>query len=383
MQPQYPPQFPTQPGFLAAPQYPPAPVYPPAPQYAPAPQYPPQQAYPQPAYAPPAPPAAPLPTGTLDAYYEQPSGGAPSFKFMDANRNPLIGKQYIGVVARPVTDADIRAQTAESGRVSTFRDGRSKFVMIVPMNVQPSAEFTDGQAGWWVKGQARDELARAMAEAGAPAGPPEMGATIRVTLTGTRQIPGRNPQFIFRVDYVRPAGATSAPVAPAAQQPAPVQHGPDTEYGQGPMGYPPAVMQPVPAQPMGWPPVGQEQAAAFAAGGMPGLMAAQAAQPAPSFATGGPVYPPAPAVMQPAVQHPHLANTLMAPPVQQVQPPVAQAPMAPVQPAPVMPAPAPQPPVQPAATAVAPAGQAPAFETAEQAELWARITGGQPAPAAG
>lgn len=224
MQPQYQqppmPQYPPQPqqGY-------PAPAYPQQPTYAPpAPQYPPQQSYPQayaqPQYAPPAPPAQPLPTGTLDGYWQQPSSsGGPSFKFMDANRQPQIGKSYAGFVARPVTDADVRPQTDQAGNVQTYRDGRPKFVMVVPMQVQPSQEFPEGQAGWWVKGQARDELARAMAEAGAPAGAPEAGAFIQVTLVGIRQIPNRNPAYQYRVDYQRPQGAGQTPQQAPAQQP--------------------------------------------------------------------------------------------------------------------------------------------------------------------
>lgn len=231
MQPQYPtqppaPQYPQQPqqGYPAQPQ----PAYPPQhyPQ-APAPQYPPQgygqpqpqYGAPQPQYGAPQPPAAPLPTGSLDTFYQQPSAsGGPSFKFQDpSSRQPLVGKSYAGFVARPVTDADVRPQT-NNGQVMTFKDGRPKFVMVVPMQVQPDGEFPEGQAGWWVKGQARDELARAMAEAGAPQGAPEAGAFIQVTLVGTRPIPGQNPAYQYRVEYRRPQGAAPAPVAEAPAQ---------------------------------------------------------------------------------------------------------------------------------------------------------------------
>jgi hypothetical protein len=240
MQPQYPAQYPQQPPMPQYPQQPPA--YP-APQgypQQPAPAYP--QGYAQPQYAPPAPPAQPLPTGTLDTFYQQPSAsGGPSYKFMDANRQPQIGKSYEGFVARPVTDGDVRAQTDQSGNVQTYRDGRPKFVMVVPMQVQPSQEFPEGQAGWWVKGQARDELARAMAEAGAPAGAPEAGAFIRVTLVSVRPIPGRNPAYQYRVDYARPGNA--APVPQPVQQPvaAPVMQ-------QAPAPQP--MQQPVPQVPV-------------------------------------------------------------------------------------------------------------------------------------
>lgn len=292
MQPQYPaqyqPQYPAQPPAPAAypQQYPTqatAPAYQQYPPAAnPAPAYPQQgyaQGYPQ-QYAAPAPAAPPLPTGTLDSFYEQPSGGGgPSFKFMDANRQPMIGKSYVGIVARPVTNADVRAQADQSGRPMTYKDGRPKFVLVVPMQVQPSPEFPEGVAGWWVKGQARDELARAMAEAGAPAGPPEAGAGIRVTLVGTRPVPGMNPAYQYRIEYVRPV-ANTAPIVPPAP---PVQQAPQMVMtAQGPTLGPPQpvqqqapVQQPAPQQPVPQPvavtapaaaPAGfnDEQAALFA-----------------------------------------------------------------------------------------------------------------------
>lgn len=257
MQPQYPTQaqFPQQYAQPAAPAYPAQPQYPtaPMPQYpaAPAPAY---QGYPQ-QYAQPAPAPAPLPQGTLDGFFEQPSsGGGPSFKF---NGKP-VGTSYAGIVARTVTNADVRAQTNNAGVAQTYKDGRPKLVMVVPMQVQPSPEYPDGVAGWWVKGQARDELARAMSEAGAPAGPPEAGAAIRVTLTGQRAVPNMNPQLLYRVEYIRPAGAQPAPTAPEqVAQTAPVA---STATGQ-----PVMHQQPIPAQPMQQPmPVPQQVPAQMA-----------------------------------------------------------------------------------------------------------------------
>jgi hypothetical protein len=260
MQPQYPaqppmPQYPQQPpqpqGYPAPqPAYPPQ-HYPqqPAPQgYPQQPGYPPQ-GYGQPQYAPqpPAPPMPPLPAGTLDSFYQQPSAsGGPSFKFKDKP----IGTYYEGFVTRPVSDTDVRPQTDKHGAPQTYNDGRPKFVLVVPMTVRPSPEFTDGQAGWWVKGQARDELARAMAEAGAPVGAPESGAWIRVTLVGKREIPGGfSPAYQYRVDYRRPQGA--APAQQAAPQPAPVQQAPQPaappQMAMQPS-VPQSVQQPMPQQ---------------------------------------------------------------------------------------------------------------------------------------
>lgn len=198
------------------------PQYPPAP---PMPQYPPQAPYgqypaPAPQYPTQAPaPAAPLPASSLNTFFGQPSGAeGPSFKFKDKPN----GTSYAGIVARTITNADVRVQTDRDGRPQTFRDGRPKEVMVVPMKVQPSPEFPEGGASWWVAGGAKDELVQAMAEAGAPAGPPEAGAAIRVTKVGERPIPGFNPKYLYRVEYQRPEGA--APVAPVAQgEPTPVE----------------------------------------------------------------------------------------------------------------------------------------------------------------
>jgi hypothetical protein len=126
-----------------------------------------------------------------------------------------MGTTYAGVVARAITDTDVRQQTNNAGIPQTYRDGRPKFILVVPILVQGSPEFPEGQAGWWVKGQARDELVRAMAEAGAPAGPPEAGAMVQVTLVGQRPIPGMNPAYQYRIVYTRPTGAPPAVAAMA------------------------------------------------------------------------------------------------------------------------------------------------------------------------
>jgi len=220
-----------QPYYAPPPQYP---GYPPAPPAQP--QYPPQQPvqYGQPAYPQPYPqqqaPAQPLAQGTLDDFYNQPSsGGGAGLKFEQ------LGTRYIGIVTRPIGSGDIQQQTNTQGVPQTFKDGRPKWVMKVPLQLQPTADRPDGLAQWYVKGQARDELVRAMAEAHAPEGPPEAGAVLDITFTATRQSGvGMNPAKVFQVRYQRPQGAqpVSQPVAPAApvvqQAPAPVAPSPAT-----------------------------------------------------------------------------------------------------------------------------------------------------------
>jgi hypothetical protein len=219
-QPQYQPPAPQQP------QYPPAPApqgYAPPPMGYPANQYPPAQGgYPMPQGYPPQQFQAPvqLATGSLDAFYSQPSvGGGAALKFE-------VGVSHVGVVSRDITGADIQQQTnPQNQQPAFFKDGRPKFVMKVPLQVQPTQDRPDGLAQWYVAGAARDELARAMKAAGAPEGPPEAGALIQITCTGTRPSgQGMNPSKVYQVTYQRPNGAQQAPAA--AQPPAPVQQPP-------------------------------------------------------------------------------------------------------------------------------------------------------------
>jgi hypothetical protein len=209
-QPQYAPQAPQGYPPQAPPGYAPQ-GYPPAPQ----PQY--QQPY----AAPQAPPQQPLARGTLSDFYGQPSGGGgPALKFSQ------IGQSYAGVIARDVTDADIRQQTAfQTGVPLTYRDGSPKLAMIVPILLAsgPTPEFPEGIANWWVKGGDRDELLRAMQAAGAQ---PDADGVYRprggdpISVTYTHDKPGRagmNATKMKAVQYQVGAQA-QAPVAPAPQQ---------------------------------------------------------------------------------------------------------------------------------------------------------------------
>lgn len=212
------------PGYPQAPyppqqQVPQPPIQPQYPAYPQAPQYPQQQFPPQGYQAPPQQPAAPLATGSLDDYYGQPSaGGGPSISWKDKP----IGHWYAGVVARDVTDADIQQQTdPQTKQPKFYRDGRPQFVMKVPLKVEPSVDFPEGEATLFVRGQMRDELVRAMSEAGAT-GAPKAGATIVVQLAGKRNT-GAIPANQFAIQYQPPAGAGVASPAPAQQ---PVQQAP-------------------------------------------------------------------------------------------------------------------------------------------------------------
>lgn len=185
----------------------------------------------------------------LDDFFNAPStGGGPAIKFKDKP----IGTKYAGIVARKITNADVRQQTDPSGRPLTYRDGRPKFVMVIPLIVPNSPEFSEGRATWWCKGAARDELVRAMTEAGVPEGsPPEEGAGISVELTGHRPIPGLNPQYLYKVTYVRPEGARNGQAAPSTtpvpeQPPAPPQASPQAAAQQPQVQAPPQGEAPAP-----------------------------------------------------------------------------------------------------------------------------------------
>lgn len=204
----YPPQPypPQQPGYPPAqPGYPPAPPQQP---YYPPPQYPSQQYPPQ--------PPKPAAKGTIDDFYTQPAGG--SGKSL-ASWFDVPGKSITGVVARKITNADVQQQTDITTRQPVFfADGRPKLTMVVPLIVAQTPDFPEGRAAWYIRGDVRNELARAMQEAGAPEGPPEAGAQITITLTGTRQIRNLNPAKVFAVQYVRPQGAAPAQFPATAPQ---------------------------------------------------------------------------------------------------------------------------------------------------------------------
>lgn len=234
----------SQPGYAGQPSYG-APAYPPQqpaypPQQPPPPQYaPPQQQYfqppPQQQYqVPPGygmlpqgppPPQQEQVRGTLQGFMDQPSSGNNSLTFM------ALGTRYIGTVIRSVTDADIQPQTDMiTGAVGTYSDGRVKLVMKIPLMVQPSAQFPDGTATWYVKGHDRDELTRAMEAAGVETDPatgrlfpPRAGDMIDVTYVSDR--PGKrgmNPTKVKRVAYTKGNGI--APQVPQqVQQAQPVQ----------------------------------------------------------------------------------------------------------------------------------------------------------------
>lgn len=193
-----------------------APAAAPAPQAQLQPQAQPQpnQGYSNPAAVQPAPQLA---RGTLEDFYNQPTGGsAPSITSKFFNKRAM-GSWLQLEVTRDVTNADVRQQTTPQGQPQTFRDGRPKFVLVVPVKVTGSsdgthvAEFPDGEGSVWVKGTLADELRRAMTAAGDPSGYPKGGAQIVMQSAGEKasRTPGFSATKLYALQYAGPVGVAA------------------------------------------------------------------------------------------------------------------------------------------------------------------------------
>jgi hypothetical protein len=213
-------------------------------------------------------PQQPLASGTLDDFFDQPTvGGGQALKF------DTLGRAYDVTVSRPITKADIQQQTDTRGIPQFFRDGRAKFQMIVP------CVLPDGSAAsWYVKGATREKLAAAMSAAGAPAGPPEAGARMRLTYAA--DVPtgaGFNPRKDIDVQYARPNGALPVDSPQAAANVVTEQVAQQfTQAPPAPVNVPPGGQQsyaPAPAAPVGHQPMAQQapqpMSAAPASAGLP------------------------------------------------------------------------------------------------------------------
>lgn len=266
-----------------------APAAPAAPAAAPAPV---AQGYSNPA-AVQAPPAQ-LANGTLEDFYNQPtgSGGGPSVtsKFFTKRQQ---GSWLQLEVVSDATNSDVRQQTTPQGIPQTFKDGRPKFVLVVKVKVLGSSdgthvtEFPDGLGSLWVKGVLADELRRSMAAAGDPSGYPKGGAQIVMVSAGEQasRTPGFSATKLYQLQYAAPAGEqrdlqavaqaanpvnpTVAPVPSPAPSAAPVAApaAAPAMTATPPVAAPPAVptVSAPPAAPVPAPPqVGEDKAALLA-----------------------------------------------------------------------------------------------------------------------
>jgi hypothetical protein len=131
-----------------------------------------------------------------------------------------LGTSYSGLIARDVTDADVKQQTDfQTEQPAFYRDGRPKLALVVPIQLStgPTPEFPAGTADYWVKGADRDELIRAMQAAGVQ--PDDNGlfwpkGGDAITVTYTQDKPGRagmNPTKLKTIQYARGGTTGAAP----------------------------------------------------------------------------------------------------------------------------------------------------------------------------
>lgn len=326
----------TYPQFPQQPQQPYNPYAQPAPQYAPPAQFPGMQGVP-PAYGGYAPqPQAPAyqgpppAQGTLGQFFNAPSSesSGPGISWTDkiTKAEKPLQSAYAVVVVRDAKDADVRQQTTmatqvEPSKPKFYRDGQPMFELVIPVKVQATPEFPDGLATWYIRGQARDELIRAMTEAGAPKpGQPMAGDMALMTLVQRKPSRGGGrPANIVAIQYhvADPNRVPEAPAAPAAEAPAAAQAQWEPAAPVQPAGpltpqFPTApAPQPVaaPVQPQF--PAAQQPAAAPVAGGLTpeqqqavdaalAKARAQVNGTAPEAAAGPPVAAPAGEIVKPA-----------------------------------------------------------------------------------
>ena len=212
-----------------------------------------------------APQGPPPAQGSLDAFNAQPVTGRPqgiSFKGVQPGQP---GYQFVGTVAKDVTDSDVaQDRDPQTQQLKFFRDGRPKFHMAITLQLAPGtyneATFPGGLATLYVRDRMHADMSAAMASAGVK-GAPKAGDTIAVALIERRAGRGTIPANIYQVQYAAGPGwqgqqapqQAPAPVPQPSAVPAPVetiQQG--QQFVQGAPGIdasaPVAQAQPVPQQ---------------------------------------------------------------------------------------------------------------------------------------
>lgn len=226
--------------------------------------YPPQPPAPygQPGYGqPPAQPPMPQGAkGTLDDFYGQPTiGGGKGLNW----KNMPNGYTYVGVVTRTPVDSDVFQDSDPiTKQLKTFRDGSPRLVLPVQLRIHwmdqlQQTTYPDTEARLFLRGGMRDEVTRAMQEAGV-SGVPQQGALMIITLTERK--PGQNiatnvyavqyhpagtweqhfPQYTYLTQPHQPSAPAGQPMAPqqAPYQPqAPAQYAAPVQAAPNPQQY--------------------------------------------------------------------------------------------------------------------------------------------------
>lgn len=158
--------------------------------------------------------------GTLEDFFNQPSGGfGPSVtsKFFNQRQQ---GSWLQLTVLHDVTNADVQHQKTPQGVLQYFKQNgqddltRPKLVLVVKVQVTGSSDgthttaFSDGQATLWLKkGPVTDNLVAAMTAAGDPSGYPKMGAQMVMQSSGEQasRTVGFSATKLYSFQYGAPA----------------------------------------------------------------------------------------------------------------------------------------------------------------------------------
>ena len=199
--------------------------------------------------------------GTLEDFFNQPSGGGgPSVTSKFFNERPQGSWLQLTVLA-DVTHADVQHQKTPQGVLQYFKKNgqddltRPKLVLVVKVQVTGSSDgthttaFPDGIASLWLKkGPVTDNLVRAMAAAGDPSGYPKGGAQMVMISAGSQpsRTVGYSATKLYDFQYACPAGSVDPTVpAESATVPSAVTTTPPVPPAPAPTSAP----APVPASP--------------------------------------------------------------------------------------------------------------------------------------
>lgn len=176
--------------------------------------------------------------GTLEDFFNQPSGGGASVTSKFFKDRPQGSWLQMTVLA-DVSNADVQHQKTPQGVLQFFKKNgqddlsRPKLVLVVKVQVTGSSDgshaaiFPNGEASLWLKkGPVTDDLIRAMTGAGDPSGYPKAGAQMVMQSAGEKvnNNGAYSPTKLYTFQYAAPAGVPvenpTTPI-PSATAPAP------------------------------------------------------------------------------------------------------------------------------------------------------------------
>jgi hypothetical protein len=182
--------------------------------------------------------AAPVIRGSLADAYSQ---GSNSGTYGKSAKFPVVGHQFLGTVARDMSDTDVTVETDYATKLpKQFPDGTYRQQMKIPFDTQPTADFPEGKATVWAKTYLLQAVVAAMIAAGIDI---NAGEALRkgdqVWIQRTADIPSNkgnaahgftaavqragNPTISATQTAPAPAAAPTVSAAPVVAQTAPAQ----------------------------------------------------------------------------------------------------------------------------------------------------------------